>query len=336
MRKYNRIVIDGRGGTEVLKIVEDCLPEPGPGKVRVRILAAGVGYSDVMAQHGGYPLAPRIPFTPGYDFAGIVDKLGEGVAGVEKGQYVAALNPRFGAYAEYCVVPEALLVPFPEQLDPAEVVCLILNYLTAHCLLHKKANIQEGESVLVHSAAGGVGTAMLQLGSDIGLKMYGTASQSKHAMVKKLGAIPIDYRKDDFVEIIKQIEANGVDAAFDPIGGANLNRSYKTVKKGGRIICYGFAGNNYGGIFPMISGVLQMGRLNLVPDGKRVRLCATPSEVKSNNQWYRDTLTELIGMLLEKRISPVIGARVQLVDVSRAHKYIEQGVVSGKVVLVCG
>ena len=251
------------------------------------------------------------------------------------GQYVAALNPKFGAYAEYCVVPKALLIPFPEELDPAEVVCLILNYLTAHCLLHKKAHIKKGESVLVHSAAGGVGTAMLQLGNDIGLKMYGTASQSKHATVKLLGAIPIDYQKDDFVEFIKQIETNGVDSAFDPIGGDNLNRSYKIVKNGGRIISYGFTGDNYGGILPMIKGVLQMGRLNLIPDRKRVRLCATPREVKSNNQWYRDTLAELIDMLLQKRISPVIGARVQLVDVGQAHKYIEQGSVTGKVVLVC-
>lgn len=124
MTTYKRIVISGHGGTEVLRTVEEVLPEAKPGQVRVRVLAAGVGYADVMAQRGGYPLAPRIPFTPGYDFAGIVDQLGPGATGVDKGQHVAALNPEFGSYAEYVFVRPEILVPFPATLDPGEVVSL--------------------------------------------------------------------------------------------------------------------------------------------------------------------------------------------------------------------
>jgi NADPH:quinone reductase-like Zn-dependent oxidoreductase len=334
MRKYKRIVIEAHGSTDVLKTVEEALPEPKPGEVRVRVLAAGVGFADVMAQHGGYPLAPKLPFTPGYDFAGIVDQLTEGVTGIMEGQYVASLNPEFGCYSEYiCVRPE-LLVPVPEELDPAEVVSLILNYLTAHCILHKKGHLREKETVLIQAAGGGVGTALLQLGKFLNLQMYGTASVRKHAIVREFGGIPIDYHNRDFLKFIRREIPDGVDAAFDPFGGANLRRSYQVVRKNGRVISYGFAGDNFGGLGRMIFGVLQMALLNIWPDGKRVRLCATPGEVKKDNSWYRETLTELLSKLSAREIHPVIGARIPLEEVQRAHRLIEEGSVSGKAVLL--
>jgi NADPH:quinone reductase-like Zn-dependent oxidoreductase len=334
MKKYKRIVIGANGSPDVLKTVEEVLPEPKPGEVRVRVLAAGVGFADVMAQHGGYPLAPKLPFTPGYDFAGIVDQLGEGVSGIMEGQYVAALNPEFGSYAEYvCIFPE-LLVPIPEALDPAEVVSLILNYLTAHCILHKKGHLREKETVLIHAAGGGVGTALLQLGKLLDLQMYGTASVHKHAIVREFGGIPIDYRNQDFLKFIQKEIPEGVDAAFDPIGGGHLRRSYQAVRKSGRVISYGFAGDNFGGLGRMIFGVIQLSLLNIWPDGKRVRLCATPAEVKKDNPWYRETLTELLTMLSAREIQPVIGARVPLLEAQRAHRLMEEGSVSGKVVLL--
>jgi NADPH:quinone reductase-like Zn-dependent oxidoreductase len=251
-----------------------------------------------------------------------------------EGQYVAALNPEFGCYSEYiCVRPE-LLVPVPEEIDPAEVVSLILNYLTAHCILHKKGHLREKETVLIHAAGGGVGTALLQLGKLLNLQMYGTASVRKHDIVREFGGIPIDYRNQDFLEFIRKEIPDGVDAAFDPIGGANLRRSYQAVRKSGRVISYGFAGDKFGGLGRMIFGVLQMSLLNVWPDGKRVRLCATPGEVKKDNFWYRETLTELLSMLSAHEIQPVIGARVPLIEVQHAHRLMEEGSVSGKVVLL--
>lgn len=335
MSKYKRIVVADHGSVDVLKTVEEAIPEPKSGQVRVKVLAAGIGYADIMAQHGGYPLAPKLPFTPGYDFVGVVDQFGSGVAGVEKGQYVAALNPEFGSYSEYVCVPPELLLPVPQELDPAKVVSLILNYLTAHCILHKKGQLKNGETVLIHAAAGGVGTALLQLGGLMELKMYGTASSAKHPTVREYGGIPIDYKNQDFLEYIRNEVPDGVDAAFDPIGGANLRRSYKAVRTGGRVISYGFAGDSFGGLKRMATGVIQMTALNYWPDGKRVKLCATPGEVKKDNAWYRETLAELIGMLAARQIDPVIGARVPLLEVKRAHQMLEQGQVAGKVVLVC-
>jgi NADPH:quinone reductase-like Zn-dependent oxidoreductase len=335
MTTYNRIVVTGHGDTSVLKTVNAPLPEPRQGEVRVRVLAAGVGYADVMAQHGGYPFAPKIPFTPGYDFAGVVDKLGEGAVGVIQGQYVAALNPLFGCYAEYVCVNPKILVPVPDGLDPAAVVSLVLNYLTAHCLLNAKAHIREGNTVLIHAAAGGVGTALLQLGRLKHLTMYGTASAVKHQTVQEFGGIPIDYRTEDFLKVLRTAQPGGVDAAFDPIGGTNLYRSYQAVKKGGVVVSYGFAGDNFGGLGQMIGGVLQIALLNLLPDGKRVRLCATPQETKNNNTWYRNTLHELLTLLSTGAICPVVGARVPLLEARRAHELVEKGSVSGKVVLTC-
>lgn len=335
MNKYKRIVIAKHGSVDVLNTVEEAIPEPKSGQVRVKVLAAGIGYADIMAQHGGYPLAPKIPFTPGYDFVGIVDHVSSDAVGVEKGQYVAAFSPEFGCYSEYVCVPPELLLPVPEELDPAEVVSLILNYLTAHCILHKKGQLKNGETVLIHAAAGGVGTALLQLGGLLELKMYGTASATKHPTVREYGGTPIDYKNQDFLEHIRNEVPDGVDAAFDPIGGPNLRRSYKAVKQGGRVISYGFAGDGFGGMKQMAFGVLQMAALNCWPDGKRVTLCATPGEVKKDNAWYRETLAELISMLAARQINPVIGARVPLVEVKRAHQMLEQGKVAGKVVLVC-
>ncbi|MGH8447558.1 MAG: medium chain dehydrogenase/reductase family protein [Solimonas sp.] len=332
---HHRVVIRRNGDPDVLELIEEPLPEPARGQVRVHVLAAGVGYSDVMAQRGGYPLAPRKPFTPGYDFAGIVDRLGDGVTGLREGQYVAALNPLHGSYAEYVCVDPRILVPVPDGLDAAEVVSLVLNYLTAHAMLHRKARLAGGESVLIHAAAGGVGSALLQLGGLLGLRMYGTASAARHDIVRAGGGMPIDYRHEDFVERIHRELPGGVDAAFDPFGGANLRRSYRAVRRGGVVVSYGFAGEHFGGLAPMAAGVLQLAALKLWPDGKRVHLCATPGETKSDNAWYRRTLAELLSLLADGHLRPIVGARVPLREAARAHRLMEAGGVSGKVVLVC-
>jgi len=334
MSSRRRIVVTTHGDTGVLRVIDEKRPEPAPGQVRVRVLAAGVGYSDVMAQRGGYPLAPRPPFTPGYDFAGIVDRLGAGVTGIEPGQYVAALNPALGSYAEYVCLRPQLLVPVPGQPDPAEVVSLVLNYLTAHCILHLKGRLRAGETVLIHAAAGGVGTALLQLGGLLGLRMYGTASRAKHDTVRQHGGIPIDYRGEDFVERLRREEPGGVDAAFDPVGGANLRRSYATLRRGGRLVSYGFAGDSFGGLGTMVTGVAQMAALKLWPDGRRVRLCACPGEVKKDPAWYRATLGELLALHAAGAIRPVIGAQLPLAEAAQAHRLLEQGRVSGKIVLL--
>ena len=286
--KYKRVVISRKGLPEVLQVVEEELAEPEPNEVRVKIFATGVAFADVAARKGVYPTAPPIPFAPGYDIVGMVDKVGASVSSLSTEQIVAALLPHFGGYAEFANVPENLLVPVPEGLDAAEVVSIVLNYLTAHRMLHRSAQVEKGERILVHGAAGGVGTALLQLGKEAGLEMYGTASKGKHELVSSLGATPIDHRSEDFVERIRSLTGDGVDAVFDGIGGKNLSRSYSILRKGGRLVSFGFVGSVKGGRIEVPLTFARLFLFKLIPDGKRALFYGdTPRFVRKDNAWYR-------------------------------------------------
>src|SRR6266542_3670260 len=169
--RHTRIIVTHYGGPSALRVVEEECPEPRNGEARVRVLAAGVSLPDLMAREGIHPETPRVPFTPGWDLVGVVDRLGDGVAGIEPGHTVAAM-PISGAYAEFVCLPQRELVPVPFGLDAAEAVSLVLNYVTAYQMLHRSAKVRPGQRVLIHGAAGGVGTALLQLGRLAGLEMY--------------------------------------------------------------------------------------------------------------------------------------------------------------------
>jgi NADPH:quinone reductase len=236
--RHTRIIVTHYGGPDALRVVEEECPEPKNGEVRVRVLAAGVSLPDVMAREGVHPETPPIPFTPGWDLVGVVDRLGDGISGIEPGQIVAAL-PIHGAYAEFVCLPQRELVPVPSGLDAAEAVSLVLNYITAYQMLHRSAKVRSGQRVLIHGAAGGVGTALLQLGRLAGLEMYGTCSSRSTPAVSDLGGIPIDYQHQDFVKEIHRLTSDGVDVVFDPIGGAHLWHSRKALRPGGRVVGYG-------------------------------------------------------------------------------------------------
>ena len=174
-KTMKRVVVDHYGGPEVLRIIEDDVPEPGPGEVRVRVLAAGVSYTDAMLRAGTYLGVPKPPFTPGYELVGVVEELGPGSSRLRVGDRIGALTV-WGADAERVCVLEENAVEVPEDLDPAEVLSLVFIHMTAYQLLHRTAEVKRGETVLVHGAAGRVGTAVLELGAAAGLRMYGTCS----------------------------------------------------------------------------------------------------------------------------------------------------------------
>src|SRR5262245_20762459 len=205
--KYKRIIVNRR---RQLELVEDDLPNPRPGEVRLKVLAAGVSYPDVMMRQGIHPEARRPPFTPGWDVVGTVDVLGKGVEAVPLGATVAAM-PIVGGYSEFLCLPATELVPVPPGLDPGEAVCLILNYVTAYQMLHRSAQAKPGETALVHAAAGGVGTALLQLARLHGVEAYGTASTGKLRTVESLGGHAIDYKRTDFLKEIRALPGGGVD-----------------------------------------------------------------------------------------------------------------------------
>jgi NADPH2:quinone reductase len=333
---YARIVVAHYGGPEELRMVEEEAPEPKRGEVRVRVLAAGVSLPDVMMREGIHPETPRLPFTPGWDLVGEVDRLGDGVSGLQPGQLVAAL-PIHGAYAELICLPQRELVPVPPGLDAAEAVSLVLNYITAYQMLHRSAHVSPGQRVLIHGAAGGVGSALLQLGRVAGLEMYGTCS-SRHAQtVSDLGGIPIDYEHQDFVTEIHRLTGEGVDVVFDGIGGAHIWRSRKALRPGGRVVAYGLTGSLRGGRLAAgrsggrhrfraiaIFGVYIVGSW-LLPGGKRV----VPYSIQTLKRWkpslFRQDLVALFDLLRRHEIKPLIAQRLPLAEARRAHELLGQG-----------
>ena len=343
--RHTRILVTHYGGPDAIEVVEEERPEPKPGEVRVRVLAAGVSLPDVMMREGIHPETPPLPFTPGWDLVGVVDRIGEGVSGIEPGQTIAAL-PIWGAYAEYVCLPQRELVPVPPGLDAAEAVSLGLNYVTAYQMLHRSAKVKAGQRVLVHGAAGGVGTALLQLGRLAGLEMYGTCSARNASAVTDLGAFPIDYKDQDFVGEIRRLTGEGVDAVFDSIGGPHIWRSRKALRPGGKVVEYGLTGSLSGGRlasgrpnrrnrlhgFPsfllyFLGGLILPGRRRVVPYSiqwlKRLRPAL-----------FRQDLIALLELLRTKRIQPLIAERFPLAETRRAHELLGKGGVTGKIVLV--
>lgn len=330
--RNHRVVVSRHGGPDVLQMVEEDLPEPGVGEVRVKVLAAGVSAYDLMHRRSGLlPGTPKVPFTLGLDIVGVVDELGEAVMSVEVGQTIASgPHSEGGGYSEFVCLPADELVPVPPAVDSAEAVCLVSDYLTADLMLHQTAEVRTGERVLVQGAAGGVGTALLELGSLDELEIYGTASQHNHELVSALGATPIDYRTEDFVARIRSLTGDGVDVVFDPIGGARqLWRSYRALRKGGRLVWFGVAATSRYGLRIIPASLLTRLFLALIPDGKRAPMPPDAGKVEQ-----RERLAFLLELLEQGNIKPVVTERVPLAEAARAHELLERGGHAGKVVLV--
>ena len=343
--KNTRIVVTHYGGPDTLHVLEEDCPEPKKREARVKVLAAGVSLPDVMMREGIHPETPRVPFTPGWDFVGVVDRIGEGVSSVKPGQMVAAL-PIHGAYTEYICLKEGELVPVPDGLDAAEAVSLVLNFVTAYQMLHRSAKVKAGQKVLVHGAAGGVGSALLQLARVAGVKTYGTCSAKDAAVVAGLGATPIDYQKVDFVEEIKRLTVDGVDAVFDGIGGKHIWQSRDALRRGGRVVAFGLTGSLHGG---RVSSD-RAGRRNrfgelrvwlacimrsyLVPGRKRVVMYSIQWLLRLDPNGFRRDLMALFDLLKQQKIKPLIAQRFPLVEARQAQELLGAGGVTGKLVLV--
>lgn len=335
---YKRIVISHPGNPDVLQVFKEEIPEPKTNEVRIRVQAAGVARADVMMRMGQYPgSTPPYPYTPGYDIVGEVDMLGDGVSTLKIGDKVAALT-EVGGYAEYLCLPEDRLVPVPQDLDPAEAVCLVLNHLTAYQMLHRFAKVKVGERVLFHAAASGVGTAQLQLGRLLELEMFGTASKGKHDLVSRLGGIPIDYKRDDFVKRIRHSSADGVDVVCDPVGGSHLWRSFRALNRTGRLIAYGemaITGPQKSKRFEKTLHHYLPDLLNRLPGERKVQWYEVFLENEAHPDWYREDMATLFGLLSEQKLNPIIAERIPLAEAMRAHELLEASAICGKIVLMC-
>jgi NADPH:quinone reductase len=344
--KCTRILVTHYGGPDALQLVEEECPEPKEGEVRVKVLTAGVSMPDVMAREGVHPETPKVPFTPGWDLVGIVDKLYNGITGTAPGQIVAAL-PIHGAYSQFVCLPERELVPVPNGLDPAEAVSLVLNYITAYQMLHRSAKVKPGQRILIHGASGGVGTALMQLAKLAGLEIYGTCTPAGMRAIHDMGGTSIDYKTTDFVKEIFRLTGDGVDVVFDHIGGPHLWQSRKALRKGGKVVGYGLISSIRGkgissghpgrrqrfrgvGLFTLyiIGSWLLPGRKHLIPYSIQTLKRLKPA-------FFRQDLMTLFDLLRQKKIKPVIAQRLPLARARNAQEELENGGVVGKIVLVC-
>ena len=335
--KNHRIIVPRRGPPEVLRWVEDDLPMPKPGEVRVKVEAAGVSAYDIMLRGYWFPGFTKVPYTPGEDVVGNVDAVGDDVTALELGQRVAGWTfGDAGGYAEYICRPADEFVPVPPGLEPAVAVALVVNYLTAQLALHKAIRVSSGDRILVHGAGGGVGSALLQLGRLADLDMYGTGTGPALDFIAANGATAIDYRREDFVRRIYALTGDGVDAVIDLIGGPRqLWRSYRCLRRGGRLMMLGMAGTARSGIRIILPSLLVIAALWLWPDGRSIPMSPSMQTYpRANLDWYRETLTELFAMAADGRLAPAVAERVPLREAARAHMLLKRGGHVGKVVLV--
>lgn len=349
-----RVVVDHLGGPEVLKVVDEEDPRPGPGEVRVRVLAAGVSFTDSQLRAGTYiPGGPKPPFTPGYELVGVIEELGPGCTRLREGDRIGALTV-WGANADRVCLPEASAVEVPEDLDPAEVLSLVFTYMTAYQVIHRTAMAQPGETVLVHGAAGRVGIAELELGGLAGLRLFGTCSARDRAAVERLGAVAIDYRNEDFLARVRELtDGDGVDVVLDSLGGPISLRSFRALRSGGRLVVFGrystlsHGRKDWSAVFKWYAAIGAVWIWGTLSPRRRVlkyqiqkfrdhaqwRDGAVGGEPRYP-EWFRADFATLIQLLREGKIHPVVAERVPLAEARHAHELLESSASKGKLVLV--
>jgi len=319
-----------KGGPEVLQVVELPIEQPGPGQLRVRVRAAGVGATDLTMLAGNYMFAPKIPFVPGYEVAGVVDAIGGGATGFDLGQRVAALTV-YGGFAELLVREAEHFLPVPIGVSDRDAAAVILNYVTAWQMIHRVAKVRAGQTALVTGAAGGVGTAALQLLRLAGVKTYGAASARKHALLRSLGATPIDYRTGPLDRLTRALEPKGVDYVFDAVGGANIGPCIGALRRGGMVVGFGFMG-----AAGALSTLATFGNLFIGARlrGRRGSFYGITALYRRDPKPLREDLPKIFALLAEKKIDPLVTHTFGLLEARQALELLATGSVEGKIVLL--
>lgn len=318
------------GGPGVLQCVDLPIEQPEPGQLRIKVRAAGVGATDLIVLAGKYAFAPKIPLVPGYEVAGVVDAVGPGVTNFKIGQRVAALTV-YGGFGELLIRGAQDFLPIPDEVSDVQAAGVILNYVTAWQMIHRVAKVRPGQVALVTGAAGGVGTAALQLLHLAGVKTYGAASIGKHALVRTLGATPIDYRAGRIDRLVRALEPKGVDCAFDAIGGANIPLCTGATKHGGMVVGYGFMGApNTLAIMVMFWNIFIGAPLR----GRRGTFYGISRLYRKDPKPLHEDLPKIFALVAAAKIDPLITLTLPLLDAAKALTLLAAGNVEGKIVLI--
>ncbi len=333
----NRVVQVRRfGDPDGLEVTDAPLPTAGPGEVRVRVLASSIEYTDVTIRRHVYAqtAARRPPFVMGYDVVGEIDQLGDGVSGFQLGDRVADLTV-IGSNAAYRTLRATDLTRVPDGVDAAEAAALILSWTTAYQLLHRAAQVQRGQRVLVQGAAGALGQALLVLGKRAGLELWGTARGAHAALIRELGGTPIDYRREDVTRVLP----GGFDVVFDGVGEDGYRRSFAALKPGGLVCAYGYtagvqAQRRLFGTLMWIARVYLWRRLlSWLPGGKRILIYSINLMRAQHPAWFLEDLQRLFGLLAAGSIRPRVAERISFDEVAEAHRRLEAGGLDGRLVL---
>jgi synaptic vesicle membrane protein VAT-1 len=338
------LVVRRYGPPEVFESQQVPDPQPKAGEVLIRVKAVGVNFGDLLQRMGIYPGVPKPPFIPGMEIAGVVEKVVEASRPAEgdalkPGDAVTALT-QFNAYAEWAVVSARQVYRLPAGMTFDDAAAIPVNYLTAFHSMFTMGNLQPGDRVLIHGAAGGVGIAAVQLARARGLITFGTAGPAKQEFLRKIGVDhAVDYEKSDFVEVVRKFAPDGIEMVMDPIGGKSFSRSYKCLGPVGRLVIYGFSGAAApDGKRSMVRGLTALLQtpsfrpLKLLADSISV-MGVNLGKLQSRPALLRTELEEIFRMYSAGEIKPVIGKTFPLDQAAAAHQYIHDRKNIGKVIL---
>jgi NADPH:quinone reductase-like Zn-dependent oxidoreductase len=329
--RATEIELPGIGEPETLRLRTRELPAPTAGQALVRVEASGVSFAEQQMRRGKYYDQPDFPFVPGYDLVGIDESTGRRVAALTK----------VGGWADYVVLDREDLVPVPDGLSAEAVETVVVNGLTAWRMLHRAANAQPGDTIVVHGAAGGVGTVLVQLARHEGIHVIGTAGPKQQDRLRALGATPIDYRTEDVPARVRELAPGGVAAVFDHVGGPGINDSWRMLARGGTLVSYGTASTKDVSGNPQIPVLKLLARLtawNVLPNGRSATFFNLWAGKRFRQNRFRAQLREDLGhvmdLLAKGAISAQIAARFPLAQAAEALRFAEAGGNTGKVLLI--
>jgi NADPH:quinone reductase-like Zn-dependent oxidoreductase len=338
------VVLTGTGGPEVLQVQERPDPPVGAGEIRIAVRAAGINFADTLARVGLYPDAPKTPCVLGYEVAGEVESVGEGVGDWKVGDRVVA-GTRFGGQAELVTVPAAQALALPDRLSFEQGAAFPVNYGTAYAALVVMGGMRKGDRVLIHAAGGGVGISATQVARNAGAEIFGTASPGKHEAIRAQGVDhAIDYRSQDFeAEVMRITDGEGVDLIMDALGPTSFRKDYRLLRSGGRMIMYGLSENTDNGVRSIPATLKSLAKMPLatMPWWKSLMVMNENKGVFGLNMlswWDRegnlDRVTEpLLADLEAGRLEPVVAEAFPFDRAGEAHEFIAQRRNVGKVVL---
>ncbi|MEW2168053.1 medium chain dehydrogenase/reductase family protein [Streptomyces sp. NPDC007084] len=333
------VVLPGKVEPEGLRLWRGAVPVAGRGEVVVRMEATGVSFAEQQMRRGRYYDQPPFPFVPGYDMVGTVLSTGEGVDPALTGTRVAALL-KVGGWATHVRVEAADVVPVPDGIAAAEAETVVVNGITAWQMLHRKARVRAGQTVLVHGANGGVGSVLVQLAQAAGVRVIGTASARHHDALRERGVTPVDYRGGDVPARVRELAPAGVDAVFDHVGGRGVADSWHLLAPGGTLVAYGSAStrdDTGSKQWPVLKLLVRVTLWNALPNGRHAYFFNVwGGRALSKNRFrarLRADLTQVFGALRRGEVTPRIAAQLPLADAAEALRLAESGTVAGKVVL---